>query len=99
MLKCPYLLRKLSRNWRNYNKMLKFSDAKNARKIDAFFYKLYKQISGKKSELAVDEQSENTPWSSNTMIDFIKQSGSGLSASPSSAESQFTHVAESETWF
>ena len=62
------------------------------------FFLLQTKI-GRKIRLAVDEQSENTPSSSDTVIDFLKQSESRPSASTSSVESQFTHVAESETWF
>ena len=51
----------MSHNWRNYNKKLKFSDAKNTRMIDAFFSK---QKSSETQELEVDEQSENRPSSS-----------------------------------
>ena len=86
----------MSRNLRNYYKKLKFSDAKNTGEIDAFFFK---PKSGENAQLAVDEQSENKPLSSDTMIDFIKQSESRPSALTSSAESHFTHVAGSETWF
>ena len=87
-------LEKRPHNWRNDNKNLKFSDAENTIHIDAFFSK---QKSSEKSELEVDEQSENRPSSSNTVIDFVVQSESRLSASTTSAESQFTHVAKSET--
>ena len=88
----------MSHNWDHYNKnlKLKFSNAKNTRKIDAFFSK---QKSSEKSELKVDDKSENRPSSSNRVIDFVVRSRSRPSASISSAESQFTHVAESETWF
>ena len=50
----------MSHNWQNYNKKHKFSDAKNTRKIDAFFSK---QKSSETWELEVDEQSENRPSS------------------------------------
>ena len=50
-------------------------------------------------ESDVDKQSENRPPSFDMVIDFVVQSGSRPSASTSSAESQFTHVAESEIWF
>ena len=83
----------MSHNWRNYNKKLKFSDAKNTRKIDAFFSK---QKSSEASELEVDEQSENRPSSSNTVVDFVEQSESRPSASISSAKKQITYVSESE---
>ena len=73
----------MSHNWRNYNKILKFSDAKNTRKIDAFFSK---QKSNETWELEVDEQSENRPWCSDTVIDFVEQSESRPSASISSAK-------------
>ena len=78
------------------NKKPKFSGAKNARKINAFFYK---QKSSETSELQVDEQSESRPSSSDRVIDFIQQCEGRPSASSSSAESQFTSVAEFETWF
>ena len=58
----------MSHNWQNYNKILQFSDAKNTRKIDAFFSK---QKLSETLELEVDEQSENRPSSSDTVIDFI----------------------------
>ena len=64
----------MSHNWRNYNKILKFSDAKNTRKIDAFFSK---QKPSETWELEVDEQSENRPSSSNTVINFIEQAKVG----------------------
>ena len=83
-------LDKCSHHWLSDNKNLKFSDAKNTINIDAFFSK---QKSNEKSELEVDEQSENRLLSSDTVIDFVVQSQSRLSASTSSAESQFTHVA------
>ena len=86
----------MSNNWDNYNKKLKFSDAKNTRKINAFFSK---ENLSEKSELEVDEQSENRPSSSNTVTDFVVQSESRPSALTSSAESQFNHVVESETSF
>ena len=84
----------MSHNWRNYNKKLRFSGAKNTRKIYAFFSK---RKLGEKSELEVGEQSGNRPSSFDTVIDFVKQSRP--SASTYSAKSQFTHDAESETWF
>ena len=59
----------MSHNWRNYNKKLKFPDAKNTRKIDVFFSK---QKSTETLELEVDEQSENRPLSSDTVIDFVE---------------------------
>ena len=77
MLKRPYLRRKMSHNWQNNNKKLKFSDAKNTRKIDAFFTK---QNSSETWELEVDEQSENRPSSSYMGIDFVEQIESRLSA-------------------
>ena len=83
----------MSHNWRNYNKKLKFSDAKNTRKIDAFFSK---QKSSETWELEIDEQSENRPSSSYRVIDFVDQSESRPSASISSAKKQITHVSESE---
>ena len=49
-----------------------------------------------KQELEVDEQSENRPSSSDTVIDFVEQSESGPSASISSAKKMITHVSESE---
>ena len=63
----------MSRNWRNYIEKLKFSDAKNTRKIDAFFSK---QKSSETWELEVDEQTENRPSSSYSVIDFVEQSES-----------------------
>ena len=83
----------MSHNWRNYNKILKFPGAKNTRKIDAFFFK---QKSSETLEFEVDEQSENRPSSSDTVIDFEEQSESRPSASISSAKKQITHVSESE---
>ena len=83
----------MSHNWRNYNKILKFPDAENTRKIDAFFSK---HNSNETWELEVDEQSENRPSSSYTVIDFIEQSESRPSASIYSAKKQITHVPESE---
>ena len=67
----------MSHIWRNQNKILKFSDAKNTRKIDAFFSK---QKSSETWELEVDEQSENKPSSSDTVIDFVEQRESRPSA-------------------
>ena len=78
----------MSHNWRNYNKKLKFSDAKNTREIDAFF-----------SKQKSSETSENRPSSSYTVIDFVEQSESRPSASISSAKEQITHVSESENKF
>ena len=86
----------MSHNWRNYDKKLELSDAKITRKSNAMFSK---QKSSKTLELKVDEQRENRPLSSNAVIDFVEQSKSRTLVSTSSAESQFTHVAESETWF
>ena len=63
--------------------MLKFSDAKNTRMIDAFFSK---QKSSETWELEVDEQSENRPSSSDTVIDFVEQNESRPLASISSAK-------------
>ena len=83
----------MSHNWQNYNQKLKFSDLKNTRKIDAFFSK---QKSSEALELRIDEQSENRPSSSNTVIDFVEQSESRPSVSISSAKKQITHVSESE---
>ena len=83
----------MSHNWRNHNKKLKLSAAKNTRKIDAFFSE---RKSSEASELEVDEQSENRPSSSNTVIDFGDQSKSRPSASISSAKKQITYVSESE---
>ena len=85
----------MSYNWRNYNKKLKLSLAKNARNIKGFFSK---QKKSEKSE-EVDEQNENRPLNSDAVINFIKQSESKPTASTSCAESQFTHVPKSETWF
>ena len=73
--------------------MLKFSDAKHTRKINAFFSK---QKSSETWELEVDEESENRPSNSYTVIDFVEQSESRPSASISSDKKQFTHVSESE---
>ena len=83
----------MSHNWRNYNTILKFSDAKNTRKIDAFFSM---QNSSETWELEVNEQSENRPSSSCTVIDFVEQSESRPSASISLAKKHITHVSESE---
>ena len=83
----------MSHNWQNYNKKLKFPDAKNTRKIDAIFSK---QKSSETWESEVDKQSENRPSSSYTVINFIEQSKSRPSASISSAKKQITHVSESE---
>ena len=83
----------MSHNWRNFNKILKFSDAKNTRKIDAFFSK---QKSNETWELEVDEQSENRPTSSYTVIDFVEQSESRPSTSISSAKKHITGVSEFE---
>ena len=83
-------MEKRPHHWRNHNKKLKFSDEENTINIDAFSFK---QKLSEKSELEVDEQSENRPSSSDTVIDFTVQSESKLLASTASAESQFTHVA------
>ena len=83
----------MSHNWRNYNKTLKFSDAKKTKKINVFFSK---QKSSETWELEVDEESENRPSSSYTVIDFVEQSESRQWASISSAKKQITHVSESE---
>ena len=83
----------MSHNRGNYNKILKFPDANNTRKIDAFFSK---QKSSETWELEVDEQSENRPSSSDMVIDFAEQSESRPAASISSAKKQITHVSESE---
>ena len=86
----------MTHNWRNYNKMFKLSDANNTRKIDALFSK---QKSSEILELEVDKQTLSRRSSSDMVIDFIEQSKSRQSASTSSAESQLTDVAKSETWF
>ena len=86
----------MSHNSQNYCKTLKFSDAKNIRKINAFFSK---QKSSKTWELEVHEESENRPSSSYMVIDFVEQSESRPSASISSAKKQITHVSESEIYF
>ena len=86
----------MSHKWCNYNKKLKFSEAKNTRKIDVFFSE---QKSCETYKLEVDEQSESRPSSSDTVNDFAEQCESRPSASTSSAESQFTCVAVFETWF
>ena len=83
----------MSHNWRNYCKILTFSNAKNTRKIDAFFSK---QKSSETWEVEVDEQSENRQSSSDTVIHFVEQSESRPSASISSAKKQITLVSESE---
>ena len=83
----------MSHNWRNYIKILKFSYAKNTRKIDAFFSK---QKSSETWKLEIDEQSENRPSSSDTVIDFVEQSESRPLASICSTKKQITHVSESE---
>ena len=80
----------MSHNWRNHNKKLKFSDAKNTRKIDTLFSKQ------KSVKLEIDEQSENRPSSADMVMDFVEQSESRPSASISSAKKQITHVSESE---
>ena len=77
----------MSHNWRNYNKKLKFSDAKNTREIHAFFSK---QTSSEIWELEVDERSENKPLSSYTVINFVEQSESRPSASILSTKKQIT---------
>ena len=87
----------MSHNWRNYDKKLKFKDATNTRKIDAFFSK-QKSIETQELEVVL-QQSENRPSSSDTMIDFVEQSQSRPLASTSSGEHEFVHVSESETWF
>ena len=46
----------------------------------------------KKLEVEVDEQCENRPPSSDTVIDFIEQSESKPFASTSSAESGFNYL-------
>ena len=77
--------------------MLKLSDAKSTRKFNGIFSK---RKSSETSELEVDEQSESTrPSSSDMVIEFVEQCESRPSALSSLVESQFTHVAESETWF
>ena len=83
----------MSHNWRNYYNKLKFSDAKNTRKIDAFFFK---QKSSETWELEVNEQSENRPSSSYMVINLVEQSESRPLVSISSAKKQITHVSESE---
>ena len=83
-------------NWRNYYKKLELSDAQNTRKINAFFSK---QKWCETWELAVTEQSKKRLPSSDTVIDFVEQSETEPLASTSSAKSQFTYVAESETCF
>ena len=71
----------MSHNWQNYNEIIKFLDAKNTKEyIDAFFSK---QKSSETWELQVDEQSENRPSSSDTVIDFVEQRESRPSASAS----------------
>ena len=82
----------MSHNWWNYNKTLKFSDAKNTRNINAFFSK---QNSSETWELEVDEESENRPSSSYTVIDLVEQSESRPSASISSVKKQIPLVSES----
>ena len=47
-------------------------------------------------EHEVDEQSENRPSRSHTVIDLVQQSESRPSASISSAKKQITHFFESE---
>ena len=79
----------MSHNCPNYNEILKFSDAKNTRRIS-------KQKSSETWELEVDEQIENRQSSSDTVIDFVEQSESRPSASISSAKKQITRVSESE---
>ena len=64
--------------------------------IDAFFSK---QKSSETWEFEVDEQSENRPSRSYTMIDFVEHSESRPLASISSAKKQITHVSESEIQF
>ena len=55
----------MSHNWQNYNKKLKFSDAKNTIKIDTFFFN---QKSSETQELEVNEQSLNRPLSSDMVM-------------------------------
>ena len=62
-------------------KKLKFSKAKNTRKVGAFFSK---QKSSETWDLEVDEESEYRPSSSYTVIDFVEQSESRPSVSISS---------------
>ena len=73
----------MSHNWQNYNKKTNFLDAKNTRKINAFFSK---QKSSETWELEVSEQGENRPLSLDTMIDFVQQRESRPSASISSVK-------------
>ena len=47
--------------------------------------------------MEVDEQTENRPSGSDTVIDFIEKSESRPSASTSSGKNQFSPVSESET--
>ena len=84
----------MSNNWFNYKK-LKFLDAKNTKRSMLSFSR--KKLS-EKSELQVDERSTNRPTSSDVVIDFVVQSESRPWTSTSTAQSQFTLVAESETW-
>ena len=56
----------------------------------------FKQKSSETWELQVDEQSENRPSSSHTVIDLVQQSKSRPSASISSAKKHITHVSDSE---
>ena len=72
----------MSHNWRNYNEILKFPDAKNTKKI--------KQKWSETWELEVDELSENRPSSSDTVIDFVEQSKLRPSASISSAKKHYS---------
>ena len=82
----------MSHNWRNYNKKLKFSDAKNTR--DRCI--LFQAKSSETWEFEVDEQSENRLLRSYTMINFVEQSESRPLASISSAKKEITHVSEPE---
>ena len=89
----------MSNNWRNYKKKALIFRCKEDQKDQCF---LFQAKISEKSELEVDEQSENRPSNSNmeNMVhDFVVQGESSPSTSTSSAKSQFTHVAESETWF
>ena len=81
----------MSHNWRNHKKKLKFLDAKNTRKIYAFF-------SMQKSSETLESEMNKVNVGHREM-DFIEQSKSRPSASTSSAESQFIHVSESETMY
>ena len=61
--------------------------------IDAFFSK---QKSSETWEFKVNEQSENRPSRSYTVIDFVQQSENRQLALISSAKNQITHVFKSE---